>query len=115
MKDTLGRFVSAHQFEICLGILAACALGVMARTKSKFAAKVATWPIVTAKVENAFIDVRSRGPNQEPETHAALAYGYSVGGSYYSGEIRLWAGEGSLESLDHEVVGQDIQVHYNPE
>jgi len=44
-----------------------------------------------------------------------LAYAYSIGDSYYSGQKRLWAGQVSLESVEKEMVGQQISVHYNPE
>jgi hypothetical protein len=44
-----------------------------------------------------------------------LAYAYSVGDGYYSGEIRLHAGEASLDSLDKELVGAQITVQYDPE
>jgi hypothetical protein len=92
----------------------ALAVGVLAVAKRRFTARAGSWPTVAAKVENVFLDVLSRGLNRAEETHAVLAYSYSIGDAYCSREIRLWAGESSLESLDKEMVGQKVSVHYNP-
>jgi hypothetical protein len=47
-------------------------------------------------------------------THTVLAYAYSIGDSYYSGQIRLDASEGSMESVEKEMVGHKLSIHYNP-
>ena len=72
------------------------------------------WPITEARIENVFLDVSSRGPNDRDVTHTVLAHAYSIGGSYYSGQIRLSAGERSLELVEKEMVGQHVSIHYNP-
>ena len=108
-------FLFAHLGELIVCLAIAVALAVLALLKGRFAAKAATWPTVAAKIENIFLDVTDRGPNHIPYTHAVLAYAYSVGDGYYSGKIRLLAGEASLDSLDKELVGAQITVQYDPE
>ena len=93
----------------------AAALGVGALGKRRFAAEAATWPAARAKIENVFIDVQNQGRYRTPVTHAVLGYGYSVGDLYYSGEIRLRAGETSLEPLDKEMVGQQVSIQFSPQ
>jgi hypothetical protein len=107
-------FILGHLGELLVGFVVAVALGILAVLKGRFASKAGTWPTVAAKIENVFLDVTNRGPNHIPFTHAVLAYAYSVGDGYYSGEIRLLAGEGSLDSLDKELVGGQIAVQYDP-
>ena len=107
--------ISINRTEAAIGLLAAASLGVLALRKRHFASKAATWPTVVAKVENVFLDVSSRGPNRRDVTHTVLGYAYSVGDSYYSGQIRLSVGEISLEFVEKEMVGKTILVHYDPD
>jgi Protein of unknown function (DUF3592) len=100
--------------DLVLGISIGAIVGVFFFWTRRFTRKAETWPTIPAKVENVFLDVSSRGPNHTDVTHTVLAYSYSVGGSYYSGQIRLSEGEVSLESVEKEMVGQQISVHYNP-
>jgi hypothetical protein len=100
---------------LAVGLVLAAILVIVALWMKRFASRAGAWPPIDAKIENVFLDVSSRGPNRRVVTHTVLAYGYSVGGSYYSGQIRLLAGEASLESVDKEMVGQHVSVHYNPE
>ena len=110
----LGDIFRAHRLEFYLGLFVLAVVTVIALLKRKFASAAATWPVVIAKIENVFLDSSSRGPNRNAETHVVLAYSYSVGESCYSGEVRLWASESSLESVERELIGQQITVRYNP-
>ena len=47
-------------------------------------------------------------------TNAVLAYSYSIGDAYYSGEIKLAADDSRVETIERELIGQQVQVHYNP-
>lgn len=114
MKSALFEFFRAHHEELYAALVIAVLLGVIALIRRGFAAKVATWPAVKARVENFFLDVTNRGINRIPHTHAVLAYGYSVADVYYSGEIRLWSGESSIEALEKEIIGKEISMQYNP-
>jgi len=67
---------------------------------------------VSAEIENVFVDV-SNSLKRVPVSHAVFAYSYFVGGSYYSGQIRLVAGESSLEAL-RQMIGQQIAIQYDP-
>jgi len=99
---------------LTIGLVIVGLLGIIALWKKWFASRAEAWPIIEARIENVFLDVSSRGPNRRDVTHTVLAYAYSIGGSYYSGQIRLWAGERGLESVEKEMVGQNVSVHYNP-
>jgi Protein of unknown function (DUF3592) len=99
---------------LAIGLLVVGLLGIIALWKKRFAGRAEMWPIIDARVENVFLDVSSRGPNRRDVTHTVLAYAYSIGGSYYSGQIGLWAGERGLEAVEKEMVGQNVSVHYNP-
>jgi hypothetical protein len=114
MTNFQDEFFRAHRFETYLCALAGLILSAMLVVKGRFAAKASAWPKTSAKVENVFLDTLSRGPNRTPETHAVLAYSYSINDAYYSGEIRLWAGERSLETVENKLLGQEIFVHYDP-
>ncbi len=74
-----------------------------------------SWPTIAAKIENIFLDVSRGGPNRSDVTHTVLAYSYSINDTYYSGQIRLSAGEVSLESVEKEMIGEQVSVHYNPQ
>jgi len=100
---------------VTVGLVIAAAVGIASLWVKRFASKAEAWPTITAKIENVFLDSSSRGPNRQPETHAVLAYSYSIGDGYFSGQIRLLAGERSLESLEKGMIGQQISVHYDPE
>ena len=90
MKNFYWEFSRAHRLEVSVGVLVAVVIGVLAIVK-RIAARAATWPTIIATIENVFVDVKNRGRSRTPETHAVLAYGYSVGVSLgYSGEIRLF-------------------------
>jgi hypothetical protein len=104
----------AHRLEFCLGLFVVAVLAVIALLKRRFASAATAWPTVPAKIENVFLDGSSRGPNRNPETHAVLAYAYSVSESCYSGEVRLWASGLSLDLLERELIGQQITIQYNP-
>jgi len=73
------------------------------------------WPNVEAKIENVFIDTETSGVKyRREETYAALAYSYSVGESFYSGEIKLLADDSKVQELEKRLIGQLVTVHYNP-
>ncbi len=107
--------IPINRTEQVIGVLAAVSLGALALRKRHFASKAAEWPTVAAKIENVFLDVFSRGSDRRDVTHTVLGFAYSVGDSYYSGQIRLSVGEVSLDSVEKEMVGKQILVHYNPE
>lgn len=115
MKSISWEILRAYRPELYVGMVLAAALGVGALGKRRFAAEAATWPAARAKIENVFIDVQNQGRYRTPVTHAVLGYGYSVGDLYYSGEIRLRAGETSLEPLDKEMVGQQVSIQFSPQ
>jgi hypothetical protein len=115
MTDFFGLPIHIDRIELAIGLVVVAILGVLVFSKKRFTAKSETWPVIEARVENVFLDVSTRGPNRVEQTHTVLAYAYSIGGSYYSGQTRLWAGQVSLESVEKEMVGQRIPVHYNPE
>jgi Protein of unknown function (DUF3592) len=108
------HFFVAHEIEVYLGLTAAAVIGVVVLLKKRFAARANTWPTVTARIENVFVDELNKGPNRIPITHAVLAYAYSVGNSMYSGEIRLRASEAVVDVLDKELVGQALSIQYDP-
>jgi hypothetical protein len=115
VRAALWHFLLAHRIEVCLGLIAAAVIGIVALLKKRFATKADAWPTVTAKIENVFVDVLNQGPNRIPRTHAALAYAYSVRDAAYSGEIRLHVGETAVDVLNKELVGQSLSIQYNPE
>lgn len=89
-------------------------LPIIAVWKKQLAMKAETWPTVAAKIENVFLDVETHGTKFRYQImHAALAYSYSVGESFFSGEIELQAGYHSVEKLEAELIGQQVLVHYN--
>ncbi len=110
----LVEFVRAHLVESYMCLAAAAVLVFLALLKWRFAAKAARWPAVTARIENVLVDVLSSGPNRSPTTLAVLAYEYSVGGEYYSGEIRLEASEEAAENAERDLIGKGLTVHYDP-
>ena len=110
MKIPLLEFFRAHHEGIYVASVFAALLGVFALFKRGFAAKVATWPTVKAKIGNVFLDITNRGINWIPRTHSALAYAYSVANVYYSGEIRLWFGESRVEALEKEIIGKERNI-----
>lgn len=114
MKGLVGLLAHIDKTELAVGLFVVAALGALALWKNWFASRAEAWPIIEARIENVFLDASSRGPNRRDVTHTVLAYAYSIGGSYYSGQIRLWAGERSLESAEQEMVGQHVSVPYNP-
>lgn len=90
-------------------------LPIIAVWKKQLAMKAKTWPTIAAKIENVFIDVETHGGRfRHDVTQAALAYSYTVGESFFSGEIQLQAGDRSVEKLEAELIGQQVMVHYNP-
>ena len=97
-----------------VGLIIVTALALLALWKSRFASQAETWPTTTARIENVFLSVNSRGPNRNDIVHVVLAYAYSIKGSYYSGQIKLDAGEPSLESVQKEMIGQSVPVHCKP-
>ena len=107
-------FVRAHLVESYMCLIAGAALAFIAFLKWRFATKAADWPAIAAKIENVFVDVLARGPNRSPTTFAVLAYEYSVGGEYYSGEIRLDAGDEAVKDAEKEFIGKELTVHYDP-
>jgi hypothetical protein len=115
MRGFSGLPIHIDRTELVIGLVLVTILGLLLLSKKRFAAKAETWPVTEARVENVFLDVSSRGPNRVEQTHTVLAYAYAIGDSYYSGQITLWAGQVSLESVEKEMVGRQISVHYNPE
>jgi hypothetical protein len=114
MSGLSGWIAHVDRTDLVLGVIIAAIVGVFFFWTRRFARKAESWPTIAAKVENVFLDVSSRGPNHQDVTHTVLAYSYSIDGSYYSGQIRLSASEVSLESVEKEMIGQQISVHYNP-
>lgn len=102
------QIVVDNRVGALLALASATAFVALTLVKKRFAKRAASWPGVQANIENIFLDVSER------RTHAILAYSYTVGGSNYSGQIRLTAGEWSLDTLDKEIVGQKISVRYDP-
>jgi hypothetical protein len=115
MNSVFHQFVLAHRIEAWLALIAAAVVGIVSLLKKRFAATADTWPAVTARIENVFVDVLNQGPNRIPRTHAVLAYAYSVGDTVYSGEIRLRVGETAVEILNKEFVGKSLSIQYDPE
>jgi hypothetical protein len=113
MSNFLNEFLQSHRISLFIACGAAAILGVWSLFISRFASRVAQWPIAPARVENIFVDVSN--DIRVPRTNAVMAYSYSVGGSSYSGQIRLLAGEWSLETLTREIVGQQISIQYDPD
>jgi hypothetical protein len=101
--------------EVTIGIIFVAALGILVLWKKRFATKAEAWPTITAKIENVFLDVSRGGPNRSDVTQTVLGYSYSINDRYYSGQIRLSAGEVSLESVEKEMIGGQVLVHYNPQ
>lgn len=112
--NALADIFCAHRLEFYLGLFVLALLTAIALLKRRFASGAAAWPTATARIENVFLDSSSRGPNRNPETHVVLAYAYSVGESSYAGEVRLWASASSVDSVEKELIGQQITVRYNP-
>ncbi len=112
MRFLLPEVVRAHVPELVSGLAILAVFSAMALRKRRFVARAAKWPSARARIENVFVDADN---DRTRSTHAVLAYGYSVDGSCYSGEIRLLAGGSSVEFLTDEMVGKEISVHYNPE
>jgi hypothetical protein len=112
MNNFLDEFFRSHHVSVFIGFTVAAIVGVWVLLKSRFAAQTASWPTVSAEIENVFVDVSNR-LKRVPITHAVVAYSYLVGGSYYSGQIRLVAGESSLEILVREMIGQRISIQYD--
>jgi hypothetical protein len=113
MSAVLDEFLQAHRVSVFIALMVPLAVAVWALLKSRFAAKTAGWPTVWAKIENVFVDV-SNSLDRLPNTRAVLAYSYFVNGSCHSGQIRLVAGESSLEILKQELVGPQISVRRDP-
>ena len=105
--------IRVDKAEVAVGVAIVGALGMVALWKKRFLNQSESWPTTAARVENVFLEVSSRGRNRREVTHTVLAYAYSISGSYYSGQIRLLADEGSLESVEKEMVGQHVLVDYN--
>jgi len=89
-------------------------LGVMQIWKKKFFRKASKWPSVPARIENVFVEGSDPGLRGRNVPHLVLAYSYSVGGSFYSGQIRLEVWEGDLDDITKSVVGKQISVQYDP-
>jgi hypothetical protein len=115
MKGLFGLPIHVDKTELAIGLVVVAILGILVLWKNWFATKAKTWPVIEARIENVLLDVSSRGPNRVDRTHTVLAYAYSIRDSYYSGQIRLWVGQVSLESVEKEMVGEQISVHYNPQ
>jgi hypothetical protein len=108
----LSIHIDRSELVIVLAVVAI--LGILVLRKTWFASTAKMWPVIEARIENVFLDVSSRGPNRVEQTHTVLAYAYAIGDSYYSGQITLSASQVSLESVEKEMVGRQISVHYNP-
>jgi len=115
VKFVAGSSIHIDKTTLMIGFVVAGSLGIIALWKRWFASKAERWPLIDARIENVFLDVSSRGPNHRDVTHTVLAYAYSIGGSYYSGQIRLWAPESNLELVGKEMVGQHVSIHYDPQ
>jgi len=93
MKGFVGLLAQIDKTELAVGLSIVAALGTFALWKKWFASRAAGWPIVAARIENVFIVSSTRGikgPRYEA-TNAVLAYSYSIGDAFYSGEIKLTA------------------------
>jgi hypothetical protein len=115
MTGFSGLAIPIDRTELAIGLVVVAIVGIIVLRKKWFATKAETWPMIEARVENVFLDLSTRGPSRVEQTHTVLAYAYSIGDSYYSGQIRLWAGQVSLDSVEKEMVSLQISVHYNPE
>jgi hypothetical protein len=115
MKGFAGLSIHIDKSELAIGLAIVSTLGILALWKKRFATKAEAWPTIAAKIENVFLDVSRGGPNRSDVTHTVLAYSYSLNDTYYSGQIRLSAGEVSLESVEKEMIGEQVLVHYNPQ
>jgi hypothetical protein len=115
MNGLAGLSFHFDKAQLAIGLITVAILGILALWKKRFAGKAEAWPTTIAKIENVFVDVSSRGPNHRDVTHTVLAYAYSIGDSYYSGQIRLSAGEASLGSVEKELIGEQVSVHYTPD
>ena len=115
MTIPISDLFRAYRLELRLGLFVTAviaAFGLQKFLNLRFAAKAAKWPSVRSRIENVFLDV---GNNRRDIPHAVLAYSYAIGDSYYSGEIRLWAGGQNVEDLEKTIIGQPISIQYNPQ
>jgi Protein of unknown function (DUF3592) len=116
MKGFAGLSIHIDKSELAIGLAIVSTLGILALWKKRFATKAEAWPTIAAKIENVFVVSSTRGvkgPRYEV-TNAVLAYSYSIGGSFFSGEIKLMADDSRVETIEKELVGQQVTVHYNP-
>lgn len=102
MSGFSGRIVQITRIEMLVGLGAAAVLGAVVIVHRRFAAQA--WPTVTARIENVFLEVASRGPNHRDVTQVILADGYQWGDSFYSGEVRLR--QASLPSASGKLIGK---------
>ena len=115
MIDEASFLIHFNKFSLILFLTIAVILGVVALWKRSYAMRAQAWPTIAAKIENVFLNVETHGTKIRYQiTHAVLAYSYSVGESFYSGEIELQAGDRVVKKLESELVGQQVMVHYNP-
>jgi hypothetical protein len=115
VKGFAGFSIHIDKTELAIGLAMVAILGMLAVWKKRFATKAEAWPTIATKIENVFLDVSRGGPNRSDVTHTVLAYSYSINDTYYSGQIRLSAGEVSLESVEKEMIRKQVSVHYNPQ
>jgi Protein of unknown function (DUF3592) len=116
MKGFVGLLAHLDKTELAVGLSIVATLGAFALWKKWFAGRAKKWPVVAARIENVFIVSSTRGisaPRYE-RTNAVLAYSYSIGDAFYSGEIKLTANDTKMETIEKELVGQQLGVHYNP-
>jgi hypothetical protein len=103
----VGLLAQIDRTELAVGLSVVAALGAFALWKKWFAAQAEAWPIVAARVENIFVVSSTRGIKARYEvTNAVLAYSYSIGDAFYSGEIKLTANDTKVETIEKELVGQ---------